>query len=192
MHNDQTLIKCQDLSPLTAEVLSTLIISRFHESPPTSWKVIVVLSWMRMEKAASIKLRNPRNLAPIFSQEILMERAPLKVSLPSDIAAAFCATLLENNISYSSTTTSTFRQDDSGLVVNSANDLKEIAIALIDSKPFWSTVAAGIWAFSRRHKHKSLYVEKDGFKFKASGMSKEDLTEAIKDAQRLSITETDE
>lgn len=119
-----------------------------------------------------------------------MDRPPLKVSFPSDISAAFCAVLVENDISYTSTKKSSgFRQDGYGLVVNSS-DLKEIAIALIESKPFWCAVAGAIWAFTKRHQHKTVYVEKDGYKFKASGMSQEELSKTLEGATKLIITES--
>lgn len=121
-----------------------------------------------------------------------MDRPPLKVSFPSEISAAFCATLVENDISYS-TEDEGFKISYGGLdfVVNSAEELKEIAIAIIESKPFWGTVATAIWAFARRHKNKAIYVEKDGYKFKASGMSQEELSRILKDATNLIITERD-
>ena len=119
-----------------------------------------------------------------------MTRPPLKVSFPSDISAAFCAVLAENDISYSHGIKGVRPGDgDFGFIVNSAEDLKEIAIAIIESKPFWSVVAAAIWAFARRHKHKVVYVEKDGYKFKASGMSQEELSRTLQDATNLIITE---
>lgn len=120
-----------------------------------------------------------------------MDRPPLKVSFPSDISAAFCAALVENDISYTSTKKSSgFRQDGYGLVVNSAQELKEIAIALIESKAFWGTVGTAVWAFAGRHKHKTVFVEKDGFKFKASGMSQEELSKTLAGATKLIITES--
>ncbi|HHS3615257.1 TPA: hypothetical protein ACP7SJ_000153 [Escherichia coli] len=119
-----------------------------------------------------------------------MDRPPLKVSFPSDISAAFCAALVENDISYTSTKKSSgFRQDGYGLVVNSA-DLKEIVIALVESKPFWCAVAGAIWAFTKRHQHKTVYVEKDGYKFKSSGMSQEELSKTLEGATKLIITES--
>ncbi|OQR53014.1 hypothetical protein BI322_03870 [Klebsiella oxytoca] len=121
-----------------------------------------------------------------------MDRPPLKVSFPSEISAAFCAVLAENDIGYSSGIKPVRPGDGSfDFIVNSAEDLKEIAIAVIESKPFWSAVAAAIWAFARRHKHKVIYVEKDGYKFKASGMSQEELSRTLKDATNLIITERD-
>jgi len=68
--------------------------------------------------------------------------------------------------------------------------LKEIVIALIESKPFWCAVAGAIWAFTKRHQHKTVYVEKDGYEFKASGMSQEELSKTLEGATKLIITES--
>lgn len=77
-----------------------------------------------------------------------------------------------------------------GFIVNSS-DLQQIAIALIESKAFWGTVAAGIWAFTKRHNHKIIIIEKDGYKFKASGMSQQDLEKSLEGAQRLILAQRD-
>jgi len=73
-----------------------------------------------------------------------------------------------------------------GFIVNSS-DLQQIAIALIESKAFWGTVAAGIWAFTKRHNHKTIIIEKDGCKIKASGMSQQDLEKSLEGAQNMII-----
>lgn len=121
-----------------------------------------------------------------------MDRPPLKVSFPSEISAAFCAVLSENDIGYSSEIKVVRPGDGSfDFIVNSADDLKEIAIAVIESKPFWSAVVAAIWAFARRHKHKVVYIEIDGYKFRVSGMSPEEISRMIRNAKNVIITEED-
>jgi hypothetical protein len=75
-----------------------------------------------------------------------------------------------------------------GFIVNSS-DLQQILITLIESKYFWGTVAGGIWAFTKRHNHKTIIIEKDGYKFKASGMSQQDLEKSLEGAQRLVVTQ---
>lgn len=74
-----------------------------------------------------------------------------------------------------------------GFIVNSA-DLKEIAIALIESKAFWGCLGSAIWAFTKRHSHKTIFVEKDGYKFKATGMSQEELAKSLENAKSLIVT----
>lgn len=77
-----------------------------------------------------------------------------------------------------------------GLIVNSS-DLQQIVITLIESKAFWGAVAGGIWAFTKRHNHKAIIIEKDGYKFKASGMSQQDLEKSLEGAQRIILTQRD-
>ena len=121
-----------------------------------------------------------------------MERPPLNVSLPSEIFTDFCADLSENGINYTSSNMSSgFRQDDYDFVVNSSQDIKEIIIAIIDSKPFWAMVGSAIWAMTQRHKNKSIYIEKDGVKIKATGMSVEDLTKVISGARDIEISNSE-
>lgn len=78
-----------------------------------------------------------------------------------------------------------------GFVVNSADDLKEIAIAIIESKAFWGCMASAIIAFSQRHRGKSVSIEKDGYKFKASGMSQEELSKTLEGATKVIVSKQD-
>ncbi|KMV67997.1 hypothetical protein AI29_10720 [bacteria symbiont BFo2 of Frankliniella occidentalis] len=81
-----------------------------------------------------------------------------------------------------------FRQDGMGFIVNSSSDVKEIIIAAVESKPLWGAIGAAILAFTRRHKNKSVTVEKDGFKFKASGMKEDELAKSLEGATKLLLT----
>ncbi|WP_157665952.1 hypothetical protein [Tatumella citrea] len=122
-----------------------------------------------------------------------MNNPPLKVFLPSDIAAAFCATLRENDITFRPSFTGANAHEvrsGPGFIVNSA-DLKEIIISLAESKPFWTFVGSAVWAFTKRHSHKSVYIETDKIKFKASGMSSDEISRFMQDAKSLTVTETD-
>ena len=118
-----------------------------------------------------------------------MNNPPLKLSLPSDMSDDFCSLLTENGISYTSKVMSSgFRQDGMGFIVNSSSDVKEIIIAAIESASLWGAIGTAIIAFTKRHKHKSVTVEKDGFKFKASGMSQDELAKSLEGATKLLIT----
>lgn len=118
-----------------------------------------------------------------------MDKAPLKLQFPSDISAAFCATLKENDIKYTPKLERRyeFRTGDMGFIVNST-DLKEIAIALIESKAFWGCLGSAIWAFTKRNSRKTIFVEKDGYKFKATGMSQDELAKSLENAKSLIVT----
>lgn len=124
-----------------------------------------------------------------------MNNPPLKVFLPSEIAVAFCATLRENDImfrpSFAGANAYEVRSGQ-GFIVNNADYLKEIIISLAESKPFWTFVGSAIWAFTKRHSHKSVYIETDKIKFKASGMSKDEISRLIQEAGTLTVTEKDE
>ncbi|WNN45462.1 hypothetical protein [Winslowiella toletana] len=118
-----------------------------------------------------------------------MNKAPLKVSLPSEIAVAFCATLKENDIKYVPDLKGSIeKRSGYDFVVNSAEEVKQILILVLKSEYFWTTVAGAILAFTRRHKHKSIIVEKDGFKFKATGMSQAELSKSLEGATKLILT----
>lgn len=118
-----------------------------------------------------------------------MDKAPLKLQLPSDIAAAFCASLLENGIKYS-----VRDKKDSGpeLVVNSQHEAaKEIIIEIINSGPFWASLSAGVIAYIKRHKGKKLTIERDGTKFTAENMSHHDMNNALENAKNIIFREED-
>lgn len=119
-----------------------------------------------------------------------MNNPPLKVFLPSEITAAFCATLLENGI-IPSPVESVKDPSERKFAVNSGTDFKEIAIALIDSKPFWGCVGYAIWAFSQRHSHKKVVAEVGNKKIVVSGMNSEDISKVIEGVTTIEITEHD-
>lgn len=129
-----------------------------------------------------------RDLNPLW--DIVMNNPPLKVFLPSEITAAFCAALLENGISPSPVESV---KDPSGrqFTVNSGSDLKEITIALIESKPFWGCVGYAIWAFTQRHSHRKVTIITPEKKIIVSGLSDSAITKAIEGATSIEVIESD-
>lgn len=120
-----------------------------------------------------------------------MDRPPLKVLISSDISAAFGAVLAEVDVSFIIKVRScTVCQDNHDQILNFAGDYHEIAVAVIEPLTFWDKVASTLAAFTREHKHKAVYVEKYGYKFKASGMSQAELSKALQDATMLIIKES--
>jgi len=118
-----------------------------------------------------------------------MNNRTLKLSLQSDISDDFCNLLKEYEVGYKPEPVSRkINSDRMCYGLPGDFDAKEIIIAIIQSKPIWTTIGTAIAAFSFRHSKKSIIIEKDGFKFKATGMSQDELARSLEGATKLLIT----
>lgn len=116
-----------------------------------------------------------------------MERFFVQIQLPRDLSQDFRNTLKSHDIKYVP-----IIEGASPLanpeITHAAMMWSKLAIELISSAAIWGAVGTAIIAFSRRHKHKTIFIEKDGFKFQATGMSPEDLIKSLEGATKLLLT----
>lgn len=116
-----------------------------------------------------------------------MERFFVEIKLPHDVSQDFRNTLKSHDIKYVPIISGSSPCANPE-VTHEALMWSKLAIELISSAAIWGAVGTAIIAFSRRHKHKTIFIEKDGFKFQATGMKPEDLIKSLEGATKLLLT----
>lgn len=116
-----------------------------------------------------------------------MTKSYLEIEVPSELIRDFRSALHEHEVKH----VPVIEGAKPSLNPSDAQDAIiwfKLALEVVGSEAFWGAVSAAILAFARRHAKKSIYVETDGFKFKATGMSQDELAKSLESATKLILT----
>lgn len=115
-----------------------------------------------------------------------MTKSYLQIEVPSELVGDFRRTLREHNIKH----VPVIEGSKLSLNPGDAQDAIiwfKLALEIVRSEAFWGTVSAAILAYARRHAKKTIYIETDGFKFKATGMSHDELCKSLEKATKVTL-----
>lgn len=116
-----------------------------------------------------------------------MAKTYLEIEVPSELIREFRSVLHEHKVKY----VPVIGGSKPSLSPGDAQDAIiwfKLAVEIVRSEAFWGTLGAAILAYSRRHTKKTISLEIDGFKFKATGMSQEELCKSLERATKLTLT----